>query len=604
VTGEPMQPRPTREETAQREIGHTDIARGTAWSLIVAFLLTLSVPPLAQLVFDLRVPAQPVRELQPEPRLQPEFQVEPQRHPATDHETPSGLQIFATLPTVANAFHATSGGAVIKILAANRQLLRTIDEYERQLEERSLLTRNLLGPTRELLARCGGAGSDLAEIGRDGGLFFRPDIEYLTGPGFLEPAALHRRAGTISHETAAPQPDPRRAILQFHEQLAARGIRLIVMPTPGKPVIYPEQFSARFESKSEALQNSSFEQFKRELKNSGVLVFDPAPVLMRQKQDSAGASLYLRTDTHWTPAAVQLVAEQLREFIERESPLPVKPAAGFRRQPADVTNLGDIAVMLRLPADQKIFPPETVRIQRIDRPDPETRQPESDSVSDSDVLVLGDSFTNIYSLPEMKWGRAAGLSEQLSFALQRPVERLAQNDGGAYRVRQTLFHELFQGRDRLAGKRVVIWQFAARELASGDWKLLPMPAVPQGSEPKITRVPGELVVRGTVRAASGAPRPGTVPYRDAVTGLYLVDVKAQQGTLSGTEIVVYMWGLADNRPTAASHYSPGQEVTLQLVPWDTVRSRYERFNRVELDDPKFELANLPIYWGEALPKSP
>jgi hypothetical protein len=29
---------------------------------------------------------------------------------------------------------------------------------------------------------------------------------------------------------------------------------------------------------------------------------------------------------------------------------------------------------------------------------------------------------------------------------------------------------------RLDGKRVVVYEFAARELAFGDWKLLPLPA--------------------------------------------------------------------------------------------------------------------------------
>jgi alginate O-acetyltransferase complex protein AlgJ len=30
--------------------------------------------------------------------------------------------------------------------------------------------------------------------------------------------------------------------------------------------------------------------------------------------------------------------------------------------------------------------------------------------------------------------------------------------------------ELTTGEDRLAGKKVVIWEFAARELAVGNWK--------------------------------------------------------------------------------------------------------------------------------------
>src|SRR5262249_40408049 len=152
--------------------------------------------------------------------------------------------------------------------------------------------------------------------------------------------------------------------------------------------------------------------------------------------------------------------------------------------------------------------------------------------------------------------------------------------------------------DRLKGKRVVIWEFAARELASGDWKRLPMPDLPPStdeSEPDATS-PGdrEMLVRGTVRAAAGAPQPGSVPYRDAVTGVHLVSVEALQGSFPGSEIVVYLWGLRDDRLQPAAKFVPNQKVRLRLTPWEAVRRKYERFNRIELDDPDFRLADLPV----------
>jgi alginate O-acetyltransferase complex protein AlgJ len=87
----------------------------------------------------------------------------------------------------------------------------------------------------------------------------------------------------------------------------------------------------------------------------------------------------------------------------------------------------------------------------------------------ADVLVLGDSFSNIYSLASMRWGESAGLVEQLGYVLQRPIDRIVQNDEGAYATRAMLRRA---GEERLAGKRVVIWQFAARELVSGDWRTI------------------------------------------------------------------------------------------------------------------------------------
>ncbi len=43
-------------------------------------------------------------------------------------------------------------------------------------------------------------------------------------------------------------------------------------------------------------------------------------------------------------------------------------------------------------------------------------------------------------------------------------------------TRQQLVRDLARGRDRLKGKRLVIWQFAMRDLLSGDWKLLDLPS--------------------------------------------------------------------------------------------------------------------------------
>ena len=90
----------------------------------------------------------------------------------------------------------------------------------------------------------------------------------------------------------------------------------------------------------------------------------------------------------------------------------------------------------------------------------------------ADVLLLGDSFTNIYSQSDLGWGTGAGLAEQLSYYLGHPIDRLALNSGGALNTRQRLAQDLATGNDRLAGKKVVVYQFAVRELAIGDWRVI------------------------------------------------------------------------------------------------------------------------------------
>jgi alginate O-acetyltransferase complex protein AlgJ len=83
---------------------------------------------------------------------------------------------------------------------------------------------------------------------------------------------------------------------------------------------------------------------------------------------------------------------------------------------------------------------------------------------------MGDSFTNVFSLDSMGWGTAAGFGPHLALALGRDIDVIAQNDSGAFATRQALAREIAGGEDRLAGKKVVVWEFASRELAVGDWK--------------------------------------------------------------------------------------------------------------------------------------
>ena len=126
--------------------------------------------------------------------------------------------------------------------------------------------------------------------------------------------------------------------------------------------------------------------------------------------------------------------------------------------------------MLRLREGQDLFPDERVSVNPIVRGDGDPWRPERDA----DVLVLGDSFSNIYSLESMEWGRFAGFVEQLSFELKRPCDRIVMNDDGSFATREALNRALARGEDRLAGKKVVVWQFAMRELSQGDWRSFPM----------------------------------------------------------------------------------------------------------------------------------
>jgi alginate O-acetyltransferase complex protein AlgJ len=424
-----------REEEALAEIEHTVVSPNTVRMLLAAFLLSLAALPVLELAMARRAPETGIGA-------------------AWSHLSGIPGEVRSQLAQRADA------GWWQRLTTANRIALSGLSGFERALENDSFIGRKLRAPAQFAMTQWLGAGTEGVYVGRDGWLFYHPDLAYVSGRGFLDPVRLKQRARATDSLALPPQPDPRRAILQFREALASRGITLIVMPTPLKPGVHPDKLTGRQVESADVLQNASFDAFTADLARQGVLVVDPSEAMAAAR---AEGPQYLAHDTHWRPEAMELVAERLRDFIASNASLPRVDAPGYQVERVEVSNIGDVARLLDLPPGQRLHAPETVWLRRILQPDGSAWRPSRDA----DVLVLGDSFANIYTLESLGWGTSAGLVEQLSFAMRRPIDRIVQNDEGAFATRAMLM----QDRDRLNGKRVVVYQFAARELATGDWKL-------------------------------------------------------------------------------------------------------------------------------------
>lgn len=351
----------------------------------------------------------------------------------------------------------------------NRRLEEDMDDFERSLEDSSPLMATVLPPIQWLLAGWGGAGNEKVYVGRLGWLFYRPGFDYLVGPPFLDPSVLERRRRSGPSWSEPPEGDPRPALLDFHRQLAARGIRLLVMPVPTKPMIHPEDFApsyARRPDDAPPLQNPSFDEFREDLEAAGVLFYDPAGNLRRLRRE--GSDAFLHTDSHWSPAGVDAVARELASRIRILELGSLGSPVSWRRVPRDHVGRGDLARTLRLPSwGEHLFPPETARLDVVT--DPEGRFFEEDR--GAAVLVLGDSFTNVFSDAGLGWGRSAGLAEQLAFYLGAGVDRIALNNAGGTLVRRRLAADP----QRLQGKKLVVYEVAVRELSSGDWQKVALP---------------------------------------------------------------------------------------------------------------------------------
>ena len=560
----------TREEAALQEVGATAVSKPVSLVIVVAFLASLVSVAGIQHWHELSGSA-----------------------PASsDSRLPGAYDIVFGLPGVVAAVAESKGSWWDRLMVGNHAMLQLIGRYETNLEEESVVSRSLLPRTQALLVRLGG-GNEKSYVGRDGWLFYRPDIDYVTGPGFLDPAWIRHRAAGASGGEDAPSSDPLPAILGFKEQLAVRGIELIVVPAPSKATVHPSRFSTRIREDAAPVQNPSFDRFIRALGDAGVLVFDPAERLAGLHSRDARPQ-FLRTDTHWRPESMERIASELAVLVNRRIQFKDTDPAGFPTETVEVSGFGDIAAMLRLPKDQNTIDPEQVQVRQV-----------MDAAGlwrpsrDSEVLLLGDSFSNIYSLAEMGWGEAAGFAEHLSLHLGRPVDAILRNDNGSFATREALVRDLRRGTDRLEGKKVVIWQFAARELAFGDWKQFSLELGEPPTPSFVVPPEGEVWdVSGAVEEVSRAPRPGSVPYKDHIVSVHLVSLQRADGVESGSDAVVYLTSMKDNVWTSAARLREGSTIRLKLRPWSEAAPDLERINRSELADVQLQFEE-PC-WGELI----
>lgn len=545
----------TREEEAELALKNTSFSAGSRSLLILVFLFIILSVPAIQLAVEIRAP-----------------QTERWLGTFNIYKAYPAWEKIRTVRSPRDLWHLLPRAAELKAI-------------EEELERESVVSEWLLPRVQSVLTGTLRAGTEQVYLGQEGWLFYRPDVDYVTGAPFLDPATIRRRA-----LAAAVQPDPLKAIVDFRDQLAARGIELVAVPVPMKPGVEAEKLSGRA-GQDLILQNPSFSEFETRMQKAGIRLFDPASVLAEQKAVAAKAPLFLQTDTHWRPEIMELIAEKLAAFIQSSGPTS---QTTFQVSEKEVTGIGDIARMLKLPESQSVYRPETVTIHEVLAGNGPWRPSKT-----ADILLLGDSFSNVFSLGALGWGESAGFAEHLSRALgDRPLDCILRNSDAAFATREILSRELVRGRDRLAGKKMVVWQFAARELAFGDWKILQMklgqPLPTKFFVPK----PGEAVVMsGSIEAVSTVPRPGSVPYADHILALHLTDLTPEASdTSEGLEALVYIGSMRDNLLTRAARLRPGDRVTLRLRPWADVADKYEKINRSEIDDPAVQLEE-PC-WGE------
>jgi len=325
--------------------------------------------------------------------------------------------------------------------------------YEHGLEDASVVARALRPLFQFAQFTWLRDGGEKALVGRDGWLFYKPGYDDMVTRG----------------KPLLPTNDPVTAIVAFRDALAARGIQLLVVPAPNKESIYPDRLSTRVPEGQVLIAPPTRELFAR-LHAAKVECVDLFAVFAAARTDVAAsnaAPLYLKQDSHWSPAGVALAA---RAVAQRLTDLGwAKPGTlAYRERATPVKRLGDVVHMLRSQPIERALVPESVPCVQVVREDGSQIYQDQ---TDSEVLVLGDSFLRIYQQDEPG---AAGFIAHLARELKQPLGSVVNDGGASTLVRQ----ELHRRASLLQNKHVVVWQFVERDIRLGTegWQHVPLPS--------------------------------------------------------------------------------------------------------------------------------
>ena len=389
-------------------------SRSQSICLIVAFLAMIGVVAPSQVLFDLR-----------------------------EGDTPQIVELFRRPPTRAN--------------------LKTL---EAGLEDRCPLARTIrpwMQFARFVLLEDTG---DKALLGRDGWFFYRPAVQYLVEPVRSVPVraylASDEKKTTPDGVTTNARDDIFAAITSFRDDLAKRGIKLLVVPAPNKASVYPEMLAAR----ATHPVNPATRDVLARLQRAGIEVVDLFEVYAKARQVAGSPEYYLAQDSHWSPEGMRLAAETVAHRL-LNSGWVEKGTTRYEVRAVPVERYGDVLKMIRVPWVEKLFQPQKMNCTQV--VDTASGKPYVDDPN-SPVLVLGDSFLRIYERDEPgSGGFIAHLAYNLGFGLSSII-----SDGGASTlVRQ----QLARKPALLKGKKIVVWEFVERDIRFGTegWQVIPIP---------------------------------------------------------------------------------------------------------------------------------
>lgn len=257
-------------------------------------------------------------------------------------------------------------------------------------------------------------------------------------------------------------------------ELAKHNVRLLVAVLPAKARVYPEHLGTRAPAK---LQQDLHGRIHEHLQAEGINAPDLLAALEEAKREQP---VFLRRDTHWTPAGAQRVAQQLAAAALAAVRLETPPQRFRTTDLGPQTLRGDLLNFLPFdPWFAKLRPkPETLPRLQTEALDAARSSGLLDESAAPAIALVGTSYS-----ADARWNFVGALRQ----ALAADVANYAREGVGPFRP---LLDYLASADFRAARPRLLIWELPERYLlqaqALDDAALPPAlrdpPSTPRPSE--------------------------------------------------------------------------------------------------------------------------
>ena len=272
------------------------------------------------------------------------------------------------------------------------------------------------------------------------------------------------RSRDVSLSTKPDSADPVPAIVDFNNQLKAKGIELILLPVPAKAFVYPDKLDASLKAPGSERLDYYHVRFYDVLKKQGVKVLDIMPLLLNER--AMGNKVYCETDAHWSAYACEIAASELAGMLKSASWYAEIPKRKMNAAEKTIRISGDLVTN----EEPKLTEDLAVRVitdgtgQYIE------------AAEASPVILMGDSHTLVFHDGGDMLCEGAGLFDQLAYELAFAPDLIGVRGSGSTASRVNLFRKSKYYAEYLADKKVVIWCITVREFTESPsgWKLVPV----------------------------------------------------------------------------------------------------------------------------------